>query len=199
MVGIIHFLGVELVAEKVAVHFEGERHGVGQADARTDPVSADGRDEMLVPKMSEILFGVNCGDFLRTVVETIGHAASHYEEGTEHAAVIVPAEQVRQVEGKLGLALAVAELVDLEGRYDISLALPAGGAEAQTDDGGELIAERDGSGWGEKILEGGFTDGVGGASLDLAIPVGVELQAGIGLALLRHCELGEKRSSESQE
>ena len=64
---------------------------------------------------------------------------------------------------------------------------------------GELIAERNGRCRGEKVLEGCLADGVGGASLDLAVPVGIELQAGVGLALLRQGDLRAQRSSESQE
>ena len=197
MVGVVDPLGVELVVEQVAVYLKCKRHGVGQANARAYAVAGHGRDHVLVPEIAEIVFRVRLGHLRGAVVKAIGHAAAHEEEGAEHAPVIVSSEKVRQVEGQVGLALDIAYFVDFEGIHDIPLALPARGAEAQADDRRELIAERGGGSRGEKIPEGRFAQGVGSAALDLAVPVGVELKTGIGLALLCQYDLGTEHNDET--
>ena len=111
---------------------------------------------------------------------------------------MVIGDQVSQVNDEIEIALHIVEFVHLKRGDDITLALPAGSAEAKAEGGIELIPEGEGSGRGDQVLESGFTDGVSGSALDLAEPVRIELQAGIGLALLRECHLGAQRNGENQ-
>ena len=106
--------------------------------------------------------------------------------------------EVSQVNDEINITLHIVEFVHLKRGNDVTLALPAGSAEAKAEGGVELIPEGEGSGRGDQVLERGFADGVTGTALDLAEPVRIELHAGIGLALLRERHLGAQRNGENQ-
>ena len=196
-VGMADLLGVELVGEDVVVHLEGEGDGVAQAEVGADTDAGDRGDQVLLPQEGEVFLRIGLGDVVRAVLEAVGGAAADEHERIEHAVMLV-AKQLRQVDGEVERALEVVELVHLERGDDSALALIAGEVEAQAEDGIELIPEGEGSGRGDQVLESGFADGVTGAALDLAEPVRIELQAGVGLALLRERHLGAQRKCENQ-
>ena len=190
-------LGVELVGEHVVVHLEGEGDGVAQTEISTQAHAGDGSDHVLLPKEGEVFLRIGLGDLVRAVVEAIGGTAAEEHERIEHTVMLVT-EELRQIEGEVESALEVVELVNLGRGDDSALALVAGDVEAQAEGRIELIPKGEGSGRGDQVLECGFADGVSGTALDLTIPVRIELQTGIGLALLRKGHLGAQRNGENQ-
>ncbi len=190
-------LGVELVGEDVVVHLEGEGDSVAQTEVSTEANAGNRGDHLAGPKEGEIFLRIGLRDVVRAVAEAQGGTAADEHERIEHAVMLV-AEELSQVEGQVGSALEVVELVHLERSDDSALALEAGGIETHTEGRIELITEGESSSRRNQILEGRLTDGVGGTSLNLSVPVRIELHAGIRLALLRKCNLGTQRNGENQ-
>ena len=90
-------------------------------------------------------------------------------------------EHVGDVESSVESSLGEVELVEqglgLETTHG-TLSLPTHGVAAESEDRGELVAEREVSGRGEEIHEVGLTDSLGGTTAKLEIPVRIELLGG---------------------
>ena len=196
-VRVTDFLGVELVAEDVVVHLEGEGDSVGQTEVSADTHTADRRNHVLFPQESEILLRIGLGDLGGSVVEAESATRAREDIRVEDALVVI-GDEVSQVNDEIHVTLHIVEFVHLKRGDDVALALPAGSAEAKAEGRVELIPEGEGSGRGDQVLESSFADGVTGTALDLAEPVRIELHAGIGLALLRKGHLGAQRNGENQ-
>ena len=110
---------------------------------------------------------------------------------------MVIAEEIRQMEGEVHVPLQEVELVHFD-RNGITLGLPAARTHTETEGRVELIAQGEGSSRREQILEHRLTDRVGYATLDLTVPVGIELHGGIRLALLGKRHLGTQGKHEKQ-
>ena len=112
--------------------------------------------------------------------------------------MVVSRNQVAQVQQEVCIPLEIVELIDFGRIHHIALALESRGSETEAEGRRELIPEGQGSGRGKQVFEGGFAEGVGSASLDLAEPVGIEFHGWIAFALLCECSLCKQDSSKDQ-
>ena len=94
-------LGVETVAEHVAVDLKVEGEAIGQADVSTQAIPESRRDHLFIPQILEIR-GRNGFDILGAILESEDSGAAHKGIRAEDTLVVI-AEQIREVERQVGL------------------------------------------------------------------------------------------------
>ena len=96
--------------------------------------------------------------------------------------MFVATEEITQIQDDVQVSLRIVEGVLLDGVvYGVTLTLPTGSTEAQTEGRSDLPAQVQGGSRGEQFHVLHFTDGIAGTTHQLQVHVGLEFHGFVGL------------------